>query len=388
MSIFIVTGKLGGGKTLAAVSRINDALAKGRKVATNLDLELVNFPSVGRRARDVRVIRVPDRPSVDDIRSIGFGIEGVTDLRQARRCYDESRFGLLVLDECGTWLNSREWQAEGRRELINYLLHIRKHLWDVYFIIQDISSLDKQARKALAEHVVYCRRMDRLSIPFVGTIVGWFWGDRPKLPQLHLCIVKYGDQPQSITVDKWWFRGTDLWDAYDTTQVFVEDYPHGVYSMLAPWYLYRRSFVSWDWRKAMRLTQVYLRQYSRTLLLTAGVLFGAVGVNALTPEPEIMAEDSAPVVADENQPGGFHQGEGKAAALVEIREPELPLIYRLRVHSVYSKPNGGEEIFFTDGHRKLTKAALWSLGVSVAKTGACRYRFDHGPDHSVVGCFD
>ena len=28
--------------------------------------------------------------------------------------------------------------------------------------------MDKQARLALAEHVVYCRRSDKLSIPFIG----------------------------------------------------------------------------------------------------------------------------------------------------------------------------------------------------------------------------
>nr|WP_240297098.1 hypothetical protein [Escherichia coli] len=31
--------------------------------------------------------------------------------------------------------------------------------------------MDKQARLALAEHVVYCRRSDKLNIPFVGSIM-------------------------------------------------------------------------------------------------------------------------------------------------------------------------------------------------------------------------
>ncbi|WP_430623398.1 zonular occludens toxin domain-containing protein [Escherichia coli] len=85
--------------------------------------------------------------------------------------YDESRNGLLVLDECGTWFNSRSWGDKDRQPVIDWFLHARKLGWDIIFLIQDISIMDKQARLALAEHVVYCRRSDKLNIPFVGSIM-------------------------------------------------------------------------------------------------------------------------------------------------------------------------------------------------------------------------
>lgn len=45
------------------------------------------------------MIRLPDKPSLNDLLAIGVG----------NTSYDESRNGLLVLDECGTWFNSRSW---------------------------------------------------------------------------------------------------------------------------------------------------------------------------------------------------------------------------------------------------------------------------------------
>jgi hypothetical protein len=51
MAVHVVTGKLGSGKTLVSVSRIQERLAKGCPVATNLDLKLHNMPMVGRYAK-------------------------------------------------------------------------------------------------------------------------------------------------------------------------------------------------------------------------------------------------------------------------------------------------------------------------------------------------
>jgi len=275
MAVYVVTGKLGGGKTLACVDRISEALREGRVVATNLDMQIHKLPFVGRYAKRVRVLRCPDKPTAEDIRSLGYGIEGVRNDDEARRRYDEKRFGVLVLDECGTWFNAREWSEEGRRELINELLHIRKKLWHVYLIIQDISMLDKQARKALAEHVVYCRRLDRLAVPFFGFWYQRFTGEKMPMPQIHVAIVKYGDRPDSLTVERWFYRGKHLWAAYDTTQVFSETYGKGLYQYLPPWYIFGKAQVVWSWGKVMKFSKIYLRQYSQVVLVALGLLLGS-----------------------------------------------------------------------------------------------------------------
>ncbi len=81
--------------------------------------------------------------------------------------------------------------------------------------------MDKQARLALAEHVVYCRRSDKLNIPFVGSIMNLVSGARFSLPKVHFGIVKYGDNVNSITVDKWIYTGKSLYSAYNTKQVLL-----------------------------------------------------------------------------------------------------------------------------------------------------------------------
>jgi len=264
MSVHIVTGKLGAGKTLVAIGRIQDYLARGRIVATNLDLKIHNMPKVGRLAKKTRVIRVPDKPSLFDFESIGRG----------NLSYDESQNGLLVLDECGTWFNSRNWSDKTRQPVIDWCLHARKLGWDIIFIIQDISLMDKQAREALAEHVVYCRRTDKLSIPFIGGILSIFANYRITLPKIHFGIVKYGDLPTSLTVDKWTYTGKDLYSSYDTKQVFTSSYDSGSYSLIPPYYLYSSSFSPRGFIFFMRNTKIYFKRLNRVFLAFSFLALG------------------------------------------------------------------------------------------------------------------
>lgn len=274
MPAFFVTGKLGAGKTLACVGRIRDALIQGRPVATNLDLNLHKL--VGKQARNVRVYRVPDKPTAADLYALGSGND----------TYDEDRNGLLVLDECATWFNAREWNDRGRRELIDWLVHARKFGWDLYFLVQDISAIDKQARKSVAEHVVYCRRMDRLTIPLIDSVAKLFLGKPIPKKKWHLGVVKYGDLPQSLVVDRWWYIGSDLYPAYDTKQVFRDDYPHGLFTYLPPWYTHGRYQTPRNWRYYMRLTRIHFRRYSRVLLMAVAFGTGVATAGYLTPKPE------------------------------------------------------------------------------------------------------
>lgn len=225
MPVFVVTGKLGGGKSLMCVNRMKEALEQGRPIATNLDLNLNVF--CGNYAKKTVAYRVPDRPMARDLELLGLGYEGDK--------IDESKNGVLVLDECATWLNSRNFKDEGRQDLIDYLIHARKRRWDVYFIIQDIEVLDKQARKLFAEHVVYCRRTDRFSIPFVSFFYKLITSTPLPLPKLHVGFVKYGCEHNSPQVDKWFCRGTGLYDAYDTEQIFTEQNT-STYQLLPTYY--------------------------------------------------------------------------------------------------------------------------------------------------------
>ena len=283
MAVYFLTGKLGAGKTLAAVGRIRDYLIQGRPVATNLDIDLVKL--VGPKAKSPVLYRLPDKPSLVDFETIGKG----------NTSYDESRNGLIVLDECGTWFNSRTWGDKERQSIINWFLHARKLGWDLIFIVQSIAIVDKQARLTLAEHVVYCRRLDKVTIPFVSSIWKLLFDKPLRLPQIHMAIVKYGDQPTSLTVDKWWYLGRDLYPAYDTKQAFSDFYDTPVYQLLPPWLIRGRYMVSMTWKNKMRLTKIYWKRFSRPVV--AGAFFVAGVLLAVLQQPETFPE-SLPVVSE------------------------------------------------------------------------------------------
>lgn len=212
--VFFVTGKLGAGKSLVSVSRIQDYLERGCRVATNLDLDLRHLlPRESNRS----VLRLPDKPNASHMRCIGFGY-GDADTKE----HDESKFGLVVLDEMATYLNTRDWRDSERAELIDWFRHARKWRWDVYFLVQDIDSLDPQLVKALAEHVVVCKRTDKLSVPILSSLMSVAGIDRI-LPKIHIAKVYYGTPAAGLVVDRWIYRGTSLYKAYDTEQKFSDD---------------------------------------------------------------------------------------------------------------------------------------------------------------------
>lgn len=227
MADYLVTGKKGNGKSLVCVGRIADALRAGRPVATNLDIDVSKL--VHPRNKSARLIRLPDKPTAADLELIGIGNPD-----KAR----EDRNGLLVLDELATWLNSRTFGDKDRQGVLDWLVHSRKLGWDTYLICQNPTQIDKQIRESLCEYLVICRRMDRLKIPLLGI----------KMPRVHMAFVKFGMDRDSMLADRWIYRGNDLFDAYDTRQVFRSDYPHGAHSIIPPGYLEGRHWKPWHQR--------------------------------------------------------------------------------------------------------------------------------------------
>jgi hypothetical protein len=230
MAVYIVTGKLGAGKTLLCVMRILDYLKQKRRVAVNVDVKMDKLCKRGNKHS--RLVRLPDLPTADDLVGLGFGCD----------IYDEEQFGGIFLDEAGVWLNSRDWNSGGRTDLLKFFLFLRKRRWDLWLCVQNINVIDKQIRESIAEHVVYINRLDRIKLPFpIGPLLrvlslGFFKG---RLPKFHQAIVKYGAKFNSPKVDDWFYRGEEFYSFYDTTQEYDKEYDKGSYSMLPPGYWYR-----------------------------------------------------------------------------------------------------------------------------------------------------
>ena len=212
MPVYIVTGKLGSGKTLSMVGRMKEYLDAGKPVATNIDIDL---RKLCRKRPKASVTRLPDKPSADDLAALG----------QVHSTAQEEKNGMLVLDECGTWLNARTFADKGRQGVIDWMLHSRKFGWDVFLIVQNSALLDKQIRDALAEYTVTCRRMDRMKIPFVGRLVSLLTAGLVKgqMPQVHLALVRYGSGVGSMHADTWMYRGVHLYAAYQSVQIISGD---------------------------------------------------------------------------------------------------------------------------------------------------------------------
>jgi len=279
MAVYIVTGKLGSGKSLVTVARIFDYLTSGRPVATNIDLNLHKL--VNPDAKKTVVYRLPDKPTVKNFEEIGYG----------NLSADESKNGLIALDELGTWFNSRKWNDKERQPVIDWFLHARKRGWDVLLLVQDISIIDNQLRDALAEHVVYCKRFDRLKIPFFSPLVSVlsFGLFSLRFPRIHCGVVKYGDSPNSPTVDTWLYRGTIWYKAYNTKQIFTAFDPlptsqsvYGGTACLLPPYQYFYQYYKRPEAYKMRLTKIYFKKFSRPLAFFLGAIF-AVTLSRLLP---------------------------------------------------------------------------------------------------------
>jgi len=241
MGDYFISGKKGNGKSLVAVGRIRDALFAGRRVATNLDLNLEHL--LPPKARKLNVIRLPDKPTRNDLVALGEGSPDV----------DESTYGVLVLDELATWLNARSFQDKTRAGVLDWLVHSRKWGWETYLIGQNMIQVDKQIREALVEYEVRCRRLDKLKIPFVGKLINTISGGllSGNLPKIHVAGVFY----EGLMSERWWYSGKDLYSGYDTRQKFIENRPEfamdwnpgsennrptGNFSLLTPWHLVGR----------------------------------------------------------------------------------------------------------------------------------------------------
>jgi len=196
--IYIVCGHLGSGKTLLTVRLAQRYMQEGRRVASNITLRPDKL--VHRDDKQI-VTKLPYIPTAQHLKQIGAGYESGPD------DYDENRFGLVILDEAGTWLNSRNWQDKERLGLFQWITHARKSGWDVALIIQDFESLDAQIRRSICELYVECNRTDRIKIPYLPL----------KMPRMHAAVARYKG-PTGTKADSWWTRGTDLFGAFRTRE--------------------------------------------------------------------------------------------------------------------------------------------------------------------------
>jgi hypothetical protein len=229
MAVYLVTGKLGAGKGKFAVLKLLEAAREGRRIAGNIDLHLGAF---AKKRKRLAYTRLPDKPTARDLDCLGHGNP---------ETYEEDRNGCLILDELGTWLNARSFQDPARAAVLDWLIHARKHGWDVYLICQNEVQVDKQVREALGEAYVRCYNMRKVRIPIFGSLLAIFSDRLAYLPRFHLAVTRFGTGASSFVIDRCTFRGDYLHAMYDTRQIF-RPYPDAVtFTQLHPAYFERAT---------------------------------------------------------------------------------------------------------------------------------------------------
>ncbi|CAG0941145.1 hypothetical protein BROC_01297 [Candidatus Brocadiaceae bacterium] len=319
MAVFIVTGKLGSGKTLLACMKAQEYLKRKAPIASNIDF---NLESICRPSNNYsRFIRLPDMPTADDMTALGLGCPD----------YNEEKFGAIFLDEAGIWLSSRKWNSSGRTDLLEFFLYLRKRRWDLWLIVQNIDIIDKVVRAAIAEHVVYCSRSDRFQMPIIPKLilnvvtVGLI--NLVKMPKFHSAICKYGVSAHSPVADTWYYRGQDYYQAYNTSQEFDPNYSSGLYSVLPPAYtLPIRKIIKNRYRdylltlpsavprkteykkRFMKLTKIYFRKFRFYPAFVSGV-FVSVSICfaafQFKLKPDILKQYENPITKESNNNFSF-----------------------------------------------------------------------------------
>lgn len=363
MSDYLVTGPKGNGKSLVAVGIMKEYLLKGKPIATNLDVDLCKLMS-GTKFKETRAYRIPDHPERFDLDVIGRG----------NLTPDEDKNGALVIDELGTSMNSRNFQKKGRDEIIDYIIHSRKLGWDLYLIAQDISLIDKQIRECL-EHVIYCRRLDRLAYPFFIKLLTLGLISLIPMPKIHMAVCRYGKQPTSPVAFTKWYRGRDLYDAYDTLQVFSPNYPHNTYRMLPPYFIKGRYQVENSLRNIMRITKIHWKKWSRPFLFVLGLLTPMLGYAAYYKYTEVQ----------ENAIGSNELNTKKSKSAEEIAQLSEK-VKKAHIISYAHYPDSVPTYSLSVDNKTLNSLDLIKAGFAYKPVTPCKLILKVGKNEQIITC--
>lgn len=244
MSCYFVYGTLGAGKGIFLSRKMKEYLARGSRVATNVDL----FPEHLSPNTEASISRVPSIFRLEDLEQLGRGCPKE----------EKTQLGGLFLDEGAMWLNSRDWNAKGRKQLIDKLIMIRKLGWDIFIAVQDPESTDKQALGALGENFICCSRLDHFRIPIISDLFDFYHLVKTKgreqrkslLPHINRAQWRRGKSKQgNPSFFKETYKPKDYFGTYDTNQIFEVDseYIDGrLVDMRAPFsYISGKTLRSW-----------------------------------------------------------------------------------------------------------------------------------------------
>lgn len=160
--IQILTGKIGAGKTLHAVTFLYEALCQGRTVCTNIELVYAKLAELALKEKGVLIqeeqIIILDLNEIKEWQhEVPWGITGSPTL--------------VALDEVHLFFNSRDYAKTDKdhRSMLSFLSQSRKACVDVLFIAQVASQVEKQFRNQAKNEIAIMDFCD-MYLPLVGKV--------------------------------------------------------------------------------------------------------------------------------------------------------------------------------------------------------------------------
>lgn len=196
--ISMYEGRIGGGKTYLAVSKIMAHLAKGGTVYTNVELKPDGIRAY--LAKNYQVELQPDAINMlDEAQTWDFH-------RYLRQGTNELPT-MCVIDEAHLWFNARDHAvtAQTKRALLTFLSQSRKLCVDVVFIVQAVENLDAQFRR-LAGEVWRMKDLQKLVVPLISV----------RYPWPHTLVFRMDAGAKQIMERKLIRRSGEIFDCYNT----------------------------------------------------------------------------------------------------------------------------------------------------------------------------
>lgn len=216
MAVYFVTGKLRQGKGLFCSYMAMQYYRAGLRVASNF---LMDTEKLGANVTNPVTV-LPAIPAPEHLFELGRGCpEG-----------EMERFGILILDEGGTWLNNPEKGEQAA--FLDWFIHSGKLGWDVYIQVQEKSLINKDIFNATGEHLVIVQRKDRIRFPVISDVLemvapnkygvtGTSKGILPHLisAKVYIGSSSYKAKPNETHL----FFGKRLYGIHPTNRIFAKD---------------------------------------------------------------------------------------------------------------------------------------------------------------------
>lgn len=203
MTIFLLTGTPGSGKSLHMAEIIYFRCRSDKPVLTNFE---VNLDSFKRKPKHYGYIDNMDLSPklLQDFASMYW-------TKIAKKPVREGELKLFI-DECQVLFDARTWNDKNRKEWVRFFSQHRKMGFDVYLVAQFDGMIDKQIR-ALVEYEVKHRKVNNF---------GWF-GKTVHLLALGkpvVCAVTYWYGQKMRLSSEFYVGMKRFYSIYDTLKVF------------------------------------------------------------------------------------------------------------------------------------------------------------------------